>query len=199
MIKCVIFDLGNVVIDVKPKLMFEKFSRNSGKSINEIKKIYNDSVDRKKFEKGKITSAEFYNSMKKGMNLGLTFNEFRKVYTGIFSHNREIEKIIPKLKKKYRLVLLSNTDEMHYNFIKREFPALNYFDDFVLSYEVGMRKPNPLIFIEAIKKSKTMPWNCAYFDDIFEFVGMARLMGVKAMQFRNSKKLKDNLKQSKIF
>ncbi|MEK6946778.1 MAG: HAD family phosphatase [Nanoarchaeota archaeon] len=195
MIKCAIFDLGNVVINVSQRLMFEKFARNSGKSTNEIEQIYGDSADRKKFEKGKITSAEFYNSMKKDMNLDLTFNEFRKVYTGIFSHNKEIEKIIPKLKKKYRLVLLSNTDELHYKFIKQKFPILNYFDDSVLSCKVGMRKPNPLIFIEAIKKSGTMPWNCVYFDDILEFVWVARLLGIKSFQYKGSIDINKALKK----
>ena len=195
MIKCVIFDLGRVVINVNQELMFGEFSGNSGKPINEIKKIYGNSAGRKKFERGKITSAEFYNSMKKDMNLKMDFNEFKKAYTGMFSHNRDIEKLISKLKKKYRLVLLSNTDELHYNFIKKEFPVLNNFDDYVLSYKVGMRKPNPLIFIEAIKKSKTMPWNCIYFDDILEFVWMARMMGIKPFQYKYGMDINKALKK----
>ena len=55
-----------------------------------------------------------------------------------------------------------------------------------------MRKPNPLIFIEAIKKSGTYPWNCAYFDDIPEFIVMARLIGIKAF------KLISDLKKVKV-
>ena len=107
-----------------------------------------------------------------------------------------MEKIIPKLKRKYRLILLSNTDELHYSYIKKEFPVLDYFDGFVLSHKVGMRKPNPLIFLKSIKKSKTMPWNCIYFDDIPEFVIMARLLGIRAHQYSSSLKLKDALKKA---
>jgi len=195
MIKCIIFDLGNVVIKVTQKSMFEKFARNSGKPISEIEKIYGNSSDRRRFEKGKITSDEFYKSIKKSINLNLSFEEFWKIYTGIFSHNSEIEKIIPKLKKKYRLVLLSNTDELHYNFIKKVFPVLNNFDDFVLSYKVGKRKPNPMIFVEAIRKSKTMPWNCAYFDDIGEFVFVARLLGIKGFQYKKGMDVDESLKK----
>jgi len=198
-IKTIIFDLGNVVIKVNQKLMFDKLSKNRGKSAADIEKVYSKSSDRKKFERGEISPTQFYNSMKKSMALNLSFEEFRKIYTCMFSRNKEIEKIIPKLKKKYRLVLLSNTDEMHYNFIKKEFQVLNYFDDFVLSYKAGMRKPNPLIFIEAVKKSKTTPWNCVYFDDIMEFVIVARLMGIKAFRYKDIRKLKRNLKESGIF
>lgn len=198
MIKTIIFDLGNVVIKVNQKLMFDKLSKNSGKSAADIEKVYSKSSDRKKLERGEISPTQFYNSIKKGMDLNLSFEEFRKIYTCMFSRNKEIEKIIPKLKKKYRLVLLSNTDELHYNFIKKKFPILNYFDDFVLSYKAGMRKPNPLIFIEAVKKSKTTPWNCAYFDDVTEFIIVARLMGIKAFRYKNSDKLKNDLKKSSI-
>ncbi|MEK6891973.1 MAG: HAD-IA family hydrolase [Nanoarchaeota archaeon] len=195
MVKTIIFDLGNVVINVNQKLMFEKFTKNSGKPLNEIEKIYENSADRRKFEMGKLNPTQFYNLMKKGMNLNLSFDEFRKVYTCMFSHNKEIEKIIPKLKKNYRLVLLSNTDELHYSFIRKNFNVLNYFNDFVLSYKFGCRKPNPLIFLEAIKKSRTYPWNCAYFDDIKEFVWVARMMGVKAFQYKSIEKLKSDLKK----
>ena len=198
MAEIIIFDLGNVVINVSQKLMFRKFAKNSGKPINEIEKIYENSADRRKFEMGKLNPIQFYNSMKKDMALNLSFREFKKIYTGIFSHNKEIEKIIPKLKKKYRLILLSNTDEMHYDYIKKEFKILNYFDDFVLSYKVKCRKPNPLIFLKAIQKSKTFPWNCVYFDDILEFVWMAGLLGIKAVQYRGIGKLKRNLKEAAV-
>ena len=191
MTECIIFDLGNVLINVNQKSMFARFANNSGKSSKEIEEIYNNSNDRKKFERGEINSIQFYNSMKRDMDLSMDFNEFRKNYTGIFSHNKEMEKIIPKLKKNHRLVLLSNTDELHYKYIKKEFPVLKYFDDFILSYKAGMRKPNPLIFIEAIKKSKTMPWNCVYFDDVREFVWIAGLFGIKGHQYENSEKRKN--------
>ena len=196
MIKSIIFDLGNVVIKVDDIMMFKKFAKDSKKPVSEIISIYERSHKRKSFERGEIKPLEFYHSIKKEMGLVMDFNDFKKAYTGIFSHHREMEKRIPELKGKYRLVLLSNTDELHYSYIKKEFPVLNYFDDFVLSHKAGMRKPNPLIFLKAIKKSKTMPWNCIYFDDIPEFVIMARLLGIRAYRYSSSLKLKVALKKA---
>ena len=105
----------------------------------------------------------------------------------------EVEKIIKSLKGKVKLVLLSNTNELQYEYARKKYKIIEMFDEFVLSYKVGMRKPHPLIFLEAVKKSGTLPWNCVYFDDIKEFVIIARFLGIKAFQFKNAKKLRNDL------
>jgi HAD superfamily hydrolase (TIGR01509 family) len=68
----------------------------------------------------------------------------------------------------------------------------------VLSYKIGYRKPNPLIFLSALKKAKTLPFNCVYVDDIPEFVYIARLMGIKAFQYKNFEKLISDFKKLQI-
>ena len=52
--------------------------------------------------------------------------------------------------------------------------------------------------IAALKKAKTLPFNCLYFDDIAEFVYVARAMGIRAFQYKNYKKLKEDLSNAGI-
>lgn len=190
MIKCVIFDLGKVIVNYDEGGMLSGLAIASGKPLSYVKKYHELSSLRKSFERGELSGKEFYKKIASGLSLKITFNEFKKIYCGYFTLNVEVADAIKKLSKKYRLVLLSNTDELHFGFIKGKFKIINEFNDRVLSYKIGLRKPNPLIFIEAIKKSRTMPWNCAYFDDIPEFTVMARLLGIKAFQFRDFNDLK---------
>ena len=198
MVKCAIFDLGNVTIKFDETPTFKKWSSCGKYSFEKVKNYYKNSSARKAFERGEITPKQFYDKYVKDLGLKITHKEFEKSYCDIFSRNLEVEKIIKSLKGKVKLVLLSNTNEWQYEYARKRYKIIDIFDDYVLSYKVGMRKPNPFIFIEAIKKSKAMPWNCAYFDDIAEFVYASKMIGIKAFQFKNIDKLKDDLKKVTI-
>ena len=130
--------------------------------------------------------------MYKRQNIG--YNDFVNNYCDIFTINKEVEEIIKSLKGKVRLVLLSNTNVLQYEFARKEFRIIDIFDERIVSYEAGMRKPNPFIFLKAAQKAGTMPWNCAYFDDIAEFICVARMLGIRAFQYKNAEKLKRDLK-----
>ena len=193
MIKCVIFDLGKVTINFDETPTFKKWSSCGKYSFEEVKNYYKNSSVRKSFERGEITSKQFYEKFVEDLKLKINLKDFEKCYCDIFSRNLEVEKIIKSFKGKVKLVLLSNTNEWQYKYAKKRYKIIDMFDEYVLSYKVGMRKPNPFIFLEAIKKSKTMPWKCAYFDDIKEFVVMARLMGIRAYQYKNKEQLRKDL------
>lgn len=199
MIKAIIFDLGNVIVNVNHKAMYKNFASGSGKPLHCIEAYYSNFAAGKSFEKGKISSAQFYKAFSRGLGLKMSFDDFKEAYCNIFSLNKRVENLIKKLKKEYRLVLLSNTDELHFEYIKNKFRIISVFDEYLLSYKAGCTKPNPLIFWKAVKKAKTMPYNCLYFDDILEFILAARLMGVKAFQYKNFKKLINDLESSNIF
>lgn len=198
MIKVIIFDLGNVIVKVDRTNLFKELAINSNKPIEHIKKYYENSSARRLFEIGKLKPKEFYEKIVSELNLNMNFKEFSKYYCDIFTLNNDVVKLVQKLKKNFRLILLSNTDIMHFNYIKNKYKIVNIFDEQVLSYKVGHRKPNPLIFLKALKKAKTLPFKCAYFDDIAEFIYIARLIGIRAFQYKNFEKLAEDLRKVKI-
>lgn len=194
MIKAIIFDLGNVTIKFDETSTFKKWASCGKKSFDEVKRYYQNSPTRKAFERGEITPKRFYDRFVKDLGLKLNYDDFKENYCNIFTKNAEVEEIIKALKGKVKLILLSNTNVLQYEFSKRKFKIINEFDYYVLSYKVGLRKPNPSIFLKAVKQSGFLPFNCAYFDDIREFIFIARFFGIKAFQYRNIKKLKKDLK-----
>lgn len=198
MIKAIIFDLGNVVVHVDKTEQYRKFSANCNKTAPYIKGYFEKSRVRKSFERGELTPIQFYTAIGKELNLRMSFNNFNRVWCGIFTLNKDVEKLIKKLKKSFRLILLSNTDILHYRYIKNKYKIINTFDDYVLSYQAGHRKPNPLIFLTALKRAKTLPFNCIYVDDIPEFTFIARLMGIKAFKYVNFGRLIKELGGFKI-
>lgn len=198
MIKSIIFDLGNVIVNVDKSDFYKKIAEASGKSIAGAKDCCENSPARRDFERGKLSPQDFYRSFSEELSLTISFKEFARIYCDIFTLNKNVAEIIKKLKKRFRLILLSNTDEIHFEFIKKKFKITRIFDDYVLSYQAKCRKPNPLIFFDAIKKAGALPFNIAYFDDIPEFVLIARLMGIKAFQYKSFKKLIGDLRKVEI-
>mgnify|MGYP001594646630 FL=1 len=95
--------------------------------------------------------------------------------------------------------MLSNTNYLQYEYCRRKFKILKLFDGRIASHEAGMRKPNPLIFLKAASKAGVLPFNCAYFDDITEFIYIARCIGIRAFQYKNTEKLKKDLKKIRVF
>ena len=93
---------------------------------------------------------------------------------------------------------MSNTNEWQYEYARKKYKIIDIFDDYVLSYKIGCMKPNPIIFLHALKKAKALPYNCVYIDDIPEFVYVARLMGIKAFQYKDFGKLKEDLTNLKV-
>jgi putative hydrolase of the HAD superfamily len=182
MIRCVLSDLGRVIIHFDNTIFFEKIANYSSLSIGEIAELASThSSPRKAFDRGEITAEEFYNQATTILEAELDYDNFYSIYNDVFSLNPPILEILKKLKGKYRLVLLSNTDVMRFSFIKKKFPEIMIFDAYVLSYEVGAMKPHPRIYDEALKKAGVEAKECVFIDDIEENIEAAQKLGIKGI------------------
>src|SRR3989338_3418310 len=121
MIKAIIFDLGNVIINFDETPTFKKWASCGSKSFSEVKKYHESSSARKAFERGEITPRQFYSRYTLDLGLKLSYNDFVDNYCDIFTINREVEETIKSLKGKVRLVLLSNTNVLQYEYCRRKF------------------------------------------------------------------------------
>ncbi|MGD2279449.1 MAG: HAD-IA family hydrolase, partial [Candidatus Omnitrophota bacterium] len=113
----------------------------------------------------------------------------------------EMEKIIKELKDKYpgvKLVLISNTNEAHYDFIKEKYEILKLMDKCVVSHELGRQKPHPDIFNKAMRLAGSIPKETFYTDDRPDLVSAARVMGIRAFDFTGHDSLRENLSKCGI-
>src|SRR6185437_8830122 len=88
------------------------------------------------------------------------------------------EAMLEGLARNRRLVLLSNTNAIHFEMIRENYPLLRHFHAYVLSYEVGAMKPLPLIYQRAIAAAGCLPEECFFTDDIPDYVEAARAQGI---------------------
>ncbi len=197
-IELIIFDLGNVILPFNHYQIAEKLSRFS---INheEPKEIFSFLFDIEKgavnpYETGKISTLEFFESIKRYLKLSISFDEFKPIWNDIFWEDNEVSKIIYALKGKKRLFLLSNTNPLHFDYILSRFPVIRVFDRWILSYEVGFKKPAIEIFETAMKYSLTEPQNIIFIDDVKSHVDVASSLGMKAIHFESADQLRKELK-----
>jgi len=193
-IRVIIFDLGKVIVDFDHRAICRRLARYCTFTPNEIyQKIFTSGLE-EQFDEGNVTAYKFFIKIKRHLRLQITMDEFEKTWNRIFRLNPEIAALIKSLKKDYRLLCVSNTNVWHFEYCLKKFPLLQYFDDFILSYKIGKRKPHRKIFKEALLKARCHAHACLYVDDIAEYVHAAEAMGMKAIHFRSAEQLKKQLK-----
>ena len=194
-IRAIFFDLGNVLVRFDASIAARKLAKAIGMTIPDIWRWALSSDLEKAYTKGRVSSHEFYREIKRRFPNRLTFRQFSNIWNNIFSENKGMERLISALAKHYPLYLISNTNELHFNYIKRKFPILRHFQKCFPSHEVGHRKPEAAIFKHALRSARKKSAESIFIDDIAEFVRAARKVGMRAIQFKSPKRLGKELRR----
>jgi len=198
-ISAMVFDLGNVLIPFDYDIILNKLNNikpDLGKRFA-VRYKNNYSVHRK-FETWELSNDEFLNIMMEWTENTLSKNEFCELYSNIFVVNNNVASLLPKLKKNYKLVLLSNTNSIHQKYGWEKYAFLKYFDKLILSHEVGAVKPDAKIY-KAVEKFTNLPSaEHLFIDDVEEYVNGAKSVGWNAVQFVDYKKLIADLRNYNI-
>lgn len=126
------------------------------------------------------------------------FNSFfGKYYSSHTRPYKETLALVNKLKKKYKLGVLSNTIRVCVTVNKKR-GIFKDFDVLIFSCEVKCLKPQRKIYQIAAKRMKLPPKNLLFIDDKLENVRAARKLGMKAIHFKSFQQLKSHLKKLNI-
>jgi len=194
MIKTIYFDLGNVLIFFSLPKMFSQIAHCTGTAPEEVQKILFDTNLRELYEKGFIQTEQLYQTVQKQSPRPFSLQEFMAAFSNIFTPNVELWPVVEQLKKGgIRLILLSNTSECHFNYAYSHYPILQLFDHKILSFEVGVWKPDLQIFQKALGVAQCAPEECFYTDDIPEFIANASKVGLQGEVFTGVSQLKQVL------
>jgi putative hydrolase of the HAD superfamily len=194
----IIFDLGKVILDFDHRSITRRLSRISRVPESRIRDVIFGSDLESMYDRGGISTRAFYTRVVQSLDLAIPFEEFRRIWTRIFSPNEAVCSLIHSLKHRYRLILLSNTNEMHFDHVFDLYDIVRQFDDYVLSYRVGERKPHPRVYAMALEKAGCSAESCIYIDDIECYVRAAREHGMQAIVFRDAQQLRGELKALNI-
>jgi glucose-1-phosphatase len=205
MIKLFVFDLGNVILPFEHRQIAVKLHETSRiQDRFTPDDLFKFLFDRDRglvnpYEEGLMSSVDFFAKLREKYKLELEFEEFRDIWNIIFEENAEINDIIIYLKNKgFPIFLLSNTNELHFSYIMERYPIIHSIDEWILSYEVGAKKPKQKIYDTIFERTDTARGEVLYIDDVPEYVEAAKTYGLQSLVFKNAKDIWELLKENSI-
>jgi len=191
-IKTILMDIGGILVSIDFNKFIAECSKKSTKSKEEIKKYLKSSKLIKNYSLGKIKTKDFLKSLKSELGYKGKLSELKKSWLDILVPINKNINLIKKIRPKYNLVAISNTNPLHFQAVSK-MNIYKLFDRVVLSYKVGFSKPNPAIFKETLKKTNSIINECVYIDDQKENIMVAKNLGLRSRQIKNPYQLKNIL------
>src|SRR5580658_1162838 len=194
MIKAVLFDLGRVIIPFDFNRGYTKLEARCGIPAAEIPSRLAPTGLVARLEKGHIEPRDFVRQLSGHLNLDTSYEEFCEIWCSIFLPDTLIpEAMVRGIARNYRLILLSNTNAIHFEMVLEQYPLLRHFHSYVLSYKTGSLKPEPLIYQKAIEATGCQPGECFFTDDIQANVDAAKEQGIDAVLFQSAAQIETEL------
>jgi len=198
-IEALLFDLGKVLINFSFEPVVKTLHASCSISRAQFEAILWDKVLVRRYERGEISTREFHNYLCETASLNMTLPQFCATWSSVFMPEPLVsEELLANLKRHYPLILISNTNEAHVEFIREKYRVFDYFDHLVFSYEVGALKPDPKIFEHAIAASNRPAQVLFFTDDREENIVAATALGMHTHQFVSEPTLVEALRQAGV-
>lgn len=192
-IKYIIFDLGNVLVNIHPDETLKALALHCGKETPEIKSFFL-SKTHLGFMDGSLTTEQFHQHFSEQYRCGISFNEFISIWNRLIGTAKEgIDKIIEQLSANFPLAICSNTDPLHWEIARSTLPFLKQFNHYFLSFEMKCLKPDPLMFQKMLASLMASAEQCVFIDDTEENIIQARELGLRVIHACESKGIRGEL------
>ncbi|MFZ1676496.1 MAG: HAD family phosphatase [Saprospiraceae bacterium] len=199
-----LFDLGNVIIDL-----------DIDKTFNELKSLFRSDADKSivdrimiEYECGRVSTEIFINTLlsqsKRSVQALNIIEVWNAMLIGIPSYRLEMLRI---LKENFNVYLLSNTNELHLEWVHRYLIRVHnindfenqFFDHAYYSHHLGDRKPFPSIYKHIIDDSFMTPSFTLYMDDVQENIDVAKKLGFKTYLVKPQVDIAEYLKREGFY
>ena len=187
--KAVIFDFGNVIINIELQRIYQAFAKFTSKPVSYIEKRITEDQIFRRYESGQFTDEEFRDVIRQTLGFPLSDHEVDTAWNAILLDipTDRID-LIHNIRQKYPVYLLSNTNNIHItasnNYLKKThgIRSLNeLFDKLYLSYEMGLWKPDAEIYREVLRTNKLQPNEVIFFDDNLHNIESAKALGMQTI------------------
>ena len=184
-IETIIFDLGNVLLQFDWGIARKRMCERTGCSRRELEDYFVATPFLTQLEVGQLTAQQFFETVAHDLHFTGSRAEFDEIFSNIFTMDDAMLQLSQTLKKNYRRYVLSNTIPQHIEFVFNRYPLLKDFDGHILSYEVGLMKPDRKIYELIMRRFDIIPEQAVFIDDLPANVEAARLTGLQAIPHKN--------------
>jgi FMN phosphatase YigB (HAD superfamily) len=197
--QALLFDLGRVLIPFEFNRAYRAMEILTGLRTQEIRESLAATNLMREFETGLMSPEEFAEAVMGVLSFRCQLPEFNRIWNSIFLPETLIpEAAIRELASRYRLIIVSNTNRLHFEMLKNTYPIFQYFFGFVLSYEVKAMKPDPAFYAAALGMAGCLPRECVFIDDLPENVAGAERAGLHGIVFESFPQLSEEFRRRGI-
>ncbi len=186
-IDAIVFDLGNVVVEIDFERVVAHWAASAGRDTEEIRARFSHDGPYQRHERDEIGTPEYFASLRSVLGIDLTDAQFLEGWSQVFV--REIDPVVallPRLAERLPLYVFSNTNRAHHEEFARRFAtALRPFRKVFVSHELGRRKPERAAFEAIAREIGTPIQRILFLDDLEENVLGARMAGMHAALVRS--------------
>lgn len=192
-IRLIISDFGGVICTFDYRIFCERLALRIHRTADQVfAAAFGDRLQ-SDFETGKLSGRQYHRTMMTRLDADLPFDEFYPMYGDIFTEIPATCDLLRRLRRRYPLYLLSDTNEIHFSYVLETVRTLALFNEFIVSYRVGVLKPNPRIYQEALRRSALPARACVFVDDRSANVDGAARLGIHAVLFQSPAQLENDL------
>jgi FMN phosphatase YigB (HAD superfamily) len=190
-----LFDLGNTVIKLAYERVLAAVCADASITRDELVALLEEPGAYRDMERGAVSFYEFYEFLCDHAGYRGSIREFHRVWTDFFDGTMPgIEDLLDRVRERYSVAFLSNSNEIHAEVIPTQFAGLFRKDDlFVFSNRIKCAKPDPDFFRLALETIGATAQQTVFIDDLLENVLAARALGMRAFQFTDARTLTKEL------
>ncbi len=197
-IKAVFFDLGKVLLSFNHANIVERLLSNTDADGDTKTSLFTFLFDARDglcnlYDEGLISSPDFYREINSRFSLNASYGDFTGLWNDIFTENKDVSALMDEVRKRRPVYLLSNVNELHWEFCRAKFDALKRMDGWVLSYEIKSKKPKAAIYRAALEMAGAGPGESVFIDDLAENTEAAEKNGIKGITFMGAADLRERL------
>ena len=195
-----LFDLGNTLIKLAYERVLENVCREATVTRDELVDVLEARGGYRDLERGAVSFREFYEHVCEHAGYRGSIRDFQAVWTDFFDGPiLGVEELLQRVRERYRVAFLSNSNEVHAELIPRKFSALfQKGDRFVFSHRFRVAKPDPDMFRRALEVIGALPQHVVFIDDLIENVLAARTIGIRSFQFTDVETLVRELETEQL-
>ncbi len=186
--QALLFDLGGVVIDIDVERMLRHWLPYSRLSLDEMKQRLKIDLPFEQYERGELSTSDYMGHLSEVFVLDADWETVATGWNALLVEQIDHAlDLVASARRHLPCHAFSNTSASHHKEWGRRFPrVIDSFQQLFLSFEMGMRKPDPAAFLRVAEQIGVEPASILFFDDTLENVEGARSAGLCAVHVRST-------------
>jgi glucose-1-phosphatase len=193
----ILFDLGNVFVFHDNERLFALLARLFGVDLASFRR-HVDATLWDRVHRGHLPGEQLLSELNRRFNASVTLSAFEVAWCGHFRFNDDMPMLLRLLPQHLPFGILSNSHDLHINWLLPQMPFLRRAKALVFSHEEGLVKPEAQLYHRALQRLGTRPEATLFFDDMADYVEGARKVGMPAFQFTTALQCRADLAASGI-